>query len=163
MAGTNASARSSTSTASAWVCLANGCAPRRPCCCRCHAAPCRAELGHEGWQLSATWFLTDEDATYRGLPRPNQPFVLGGEGWGGFELVDRIGALVADADAFPFFSESVTSAEHARSYTVGLNWCPTTHAKLFFHYSQTEFDGGAPAGRDRDDEKTFISRLQLAF
>lgn len=46
------------------------------------ATPRRAELGHEGWQLSATWFLTDEDATYRGLPRPNQPFVLGGDGWG---------------------------------------------------------------------------------
>lgn len=127
------------------------------------ATPRRAALGHEGWQLSATWFLTGEDATFRGLPRPNQAFVPGGPGWGAFELAGRIGALAIDTDAFPFFSDSGTSAEHARSYTVGLNWYLNPHAKLFFHYSQTEFDGGAPAGRGRDDEKTFISRLQLAF
>ena len=47
--------------------------------------------------------------------------------------------------------------------TLGLNWYLNAHAKLLVNYSHTTFDGGAPAGRDRDDEKTLISRLQLAF
>lgn len=125
--------------------------------------PHRAELRNTGWQLSATWFLTGEDATYRGLPKPDRPFVAGGEGWGAFELVGRIGELEVDADAFPIFANRETSAERARSYTVSLNWYLSPHAKLLVNYSRTDFDGGAFAGRDREDETTLISRLQLAF
>ncbi len=127
------------------------------------SAPRRATLDHTGWQLAATWFLTGEDASYRGLRRPNAPFALGRDGWGAFELFGRIGELVVDRDAFPIFSNLETSAERARSYTLGVNWYLNPHAKLLVNYSHTEFDGGALAGRDREDEKTLISRLQLAF
>jgi phosphate-selective porin OprO/OprP len=127
------------------------------------ATPRRAALDNTGWQLSATWFLTGEDATYRGLARPNTPLAFGRDGWGAFELVGRVGELAVDDGAFPFFADSATSAQRARSYTLGLNWYLNAHAKLLFDYSQTTFDGGAPSGGDRDDEKVFISRLQLAF
>lgn len=127
------------------------------------ATPRRATLDHTGWQLSATWFLTGEDATYRGLAKPNSPFAIGGDGWGAFEVLARVGGLRLDPDAFPVFANADTAAADARSWTLGLNWYLNAHAKFLFNYSQTQFDGGALANADREDEKVFISRLQLAF
>ena len=42
-------------------------------------------------------------------------------------------------------------------------WYLTSNLKLVANYTQTQFDGGAAAGRDREDEKAFFTRAQLAF
>ena len=120
-------------------------------------------LENNAWQLSGSWVLTGEDASYRGLARPNHPFTTGAAGWGALELVARYGELDVDDDAFPLFANPATSASRAQAWTVGLNWYLTQNLKLVANYSQTTFDGGAAAGADREDEKAFFTRAQLSF
>ncbi|MBW8811199.1 MAG: porin, partial [Lysobacter sp.] len=121
------------------------------------------ELEHTAWQLTAGYVLTGEDAGYKGVARPNQPFTLGAAGWGAFELVARYGRLEIDDDAFPRYADRNAVAAAARSWGLGLNWYLTGNLKLVANYTQTQFDGGAAAGRDREDEKAFFTRAQLAF
>jgi phosphate-selective porin OprO and OprP len=123
----------------------------------------RAELAHDAWQLTASWVLTGEEGSYRGVAKPARPFAVDGEGWGAFELVGRIGELDIDDDAFPVFADPNTAATHARMWGLGLNWYLNANLKLAFNHVQTDFDGGAAAGADRDDEKIFFSRVQVAF
>ncbi|GAB3372420.1 porin [Lysobacter rhizosphaerae] len=120
-------------------------------------------LENNAWQLSGSWVLTGEDASYRGVARPNQPFTTGAAGWGALELVARYGELDVDDDAFPLFANPATSASRAQAWTVGLNWYLTQNLKLVANYSQTTFEGGAAAGADREDEKAFFTRAQLSF
>jgi phosphate-selective porin OprO/OprP len=46
---------------------------------------------------------------------------------------------------------------------VGLNWYLNDNLKWVFDYEQTSFDGGAPGGADREDEKVFLTRFALGF
>lgn len=121
------------------------------------------ELDHRAWQVTAGYVLTGEDAGYKGVARPNQPFTVGGAGWGAFELVARYGRLEIDEAAFPRYADRNAVAAAARSWGLGLNWYLTGNLKLVANYTQTAFDGGAAAGRDREDEKAFFTRAQLAF
>lgn len=121
------------------------------------------ELDHRAWQVTTGYVLTGEDAGYKGVTRPNHPFTVGGAGWGAFELVARYGRLEIDDAAFPRFADRNAVAAAARSWGLGLNWYLTGNLKLIANYTQTEFDGGAAAGRDREDEKAFFTRAQLAF
>jgi phosphate-selective porin OprO/OprP len=120
-------------------------------------------LAHTAWEVTASWVLTGEDAGYRGVVRPARPFAVDGEGWGAFELVGRYGELDIDDDAFPLFADPANAASHARAWGLGLNWYPNANLKLAFNHVQTDFDGGAAAGADRDDEEIFFSRVQVAF
>ncbi|MGY3266559.1 OprO/OprP family phosphate-selective porin [Lysobacter sp. HA35] len=122
-----------------------------------------ASLDNRAWQLAASWVLTGEDASYRGVTRPNHPFNVGGAGFGAVELAARIGALEIDDDAFPLFADSAASARRTRAWTVGVNWYLTQNLKLVANYSQADFVGGAIAGADRESEKTFFTRAQVSF
>lgn len=123
----------------------------------------RDALDHRAWQLVAGWVLTGEDASYKGVVRPNQPFTLGSAGWGALELVARYGRLDIDDDAFPRFADPAAVASQASSWGLGLNWYLTGNLKLVANYTQTTFEGGAAAGADREDEKTFFTRAQFSF
>ncbi len=125
--------------------------------------PTRIDLKHDAWQLTGSWVLTGEDAGYKGLAKPYQSFVAGGEGWGAFELVGRYGELHIDDDAFPRYADSNTSATAAQAYGIGLNWYLTSNLKLVFNHTHASFDGGAANGADRADEKTFFSRVQVSL
>lgn len=127
------------------------------------AGTARARLTHDAWQLTASWVLTGEDAGYRGVVRPAKAFGLDGEGWGAFELVARAGELDIDDATFPLFADPAASPDRARAWTIGVNWYLTQNLKLVANYTQAEFDGGAPAGGDREDEKTLFTRAQLSF
>ncbi len=125
-------------------------------------AGARAELENTAWQATAQWVLTGEDAGYRGVVRPSNPFKPGEAGWGAFELIGRYGVLDIDDDAFPVFADPAASARRARNWTLGLNWYLTGNLKLVVNYLETTFKGGA-AATDREDEKAIFSRLQVAF
>lgn len=127
------------------------------------AAGARAKLAQDAWQLVAGWVLTGEDASYRGVVKPNQPFTLGSAGWGALELVARYGRLDIDDDAFPRFADPAVAASEASSWGLGLNWYLTGNLKLVANYTQTAFEGGAPGGADREDEKAFFTRAQFSF
>ncbi len=120
-------------------------------------------LEHSAWQLSAGWVLTGEDAGYRGVARPNNPFTADGAGWGAYELIGRVGELDVDDDAFPLFANPATAASRVRAWSVGLNWYLTQNLRLATVWSQARFDGGAAGGADREDEKSLFTRAQLNF
>ena len=123
----------------------------------------RDRLRNRAWQLTVGVVLTGEDAGYRGVTRPNEPFTPGDGGWGAFELVGRYGELDIDDDAFPLFADPDGAASLARAWTLGLNWYLTSNFKLVANYTRTNFADGAPGGADREDEKTFFTRAQFQF
>lgn len=119
-------------------------------------------LENTAWQVVGSWVLTGEDASYRGVARPNRPFTVGAAGWGALELVARLGELDIDDEAFPLFANPATSASGIDAWSIGLNWYLTQNLKLVANYTQAAFDGGAVAG-DREDEKTVFTRAQISF
>lgn len=123
----------------------------------------RDALDNRAWTLTGGLVLTGEDASYKGVTRPNQPFTVGGAGWGAWELVARYGELDIDEDAFPLFADPASVASHATSWGLGVNWYLNSNFKLVANYTQTQFDDGAPAGADREDEKAFFTRAQFVF
>jgi len=123
-------------------------------------------LDTSAWQIQASWFLTGEEESFRGF-KPNNVFSLDNHTWGAFELVARYHVLDPDDDAFvggaASFADPAVSARKASAYGVGLNWYFNENLKWVLDYEQTSFDGGAPAGEDRDDEKVFLTRFALGF
>jgi phosphate-selective porin OprO/OprP len=130
---------------------------------RLPATGARETIDNSAWQLSAGYVLTGEDAGYRGVTRPNHPFTVGSAGWGAWELVARYGELDIDDDAFPVFADPAVAARNAKAWGVGVNWYLNSNFKLVANYTQTNFEGGAPAGADREDEKAFFTRAQFSF
>ena len=123
----------------------------------------RAELENKSWQATASYVLTGEDASYRGVVRPSHPFAPGRGGWGAWELVGRYAELDVDDATFPLFADPASSASKAKAWTLGVNWYLTSNLKLVANYLDTTFEGGAAAGADREDEKAVFTRLQVAF
>lgn len=121
-----------------------------------------AELEHTAWQATASWVLTGENASYRGVT-PARPFAPGRDGWGAWELVARYGRLEVDDAAFPLFADPAASARQAQAWVAGVNWYLNSNLKLVVNYLHTGFEGGAAGGADRADEKAVFTRLQVAF
>ncbi|MFT4256066.1 MAG: porin [Pseudoxanthomonas sp.] len=123
----------------------------------------RADLENTAWQATASYVLTGEDASYRGVVKPAHPFTPGGEGWGAWELVGRYGVIDIDDDTFPLFADATSSASQARAWVFGVNWYLNSNLKLVLNYSNTSFEGGSATVADREDEKAVFTRLQVAF
>jgi phosphate-selective porin OprO/OprP len=128
----------------------------------------KAELKNKGWQLAAGYVLTGEDSSYAGVvPRNNFDFANGT--WGAFEVVGRYANLKIDDAAFPLYASAASNANEASSFGLGLNWYLSKAVLFKLDYYQTNFDfaAGAPlistSPALRQDEKTFISRFQIAF
>jgi phosphate-selective porin OprO/OprP len=118
------------------------------------------------WQLAASWFLTGEEASYRGF-KPNSVFSVGKDGWGAFELAARYQQLTVDDSAFAggaaSFADPAAAAGKATGYTLGLNWYLNQNVKWVLNYEHTSFEGGAPGGGDRPDEQAVLTRVALGF
>jgi phosphate-selective porin OprO/OprP len=120
-----------------------------------------ASIKNDAWQVTASYVLTGEDASYKGIGKIRHPYTEEG-GWGAFELAVRYHELDVDNDAFPLFADPTASASKAKGWEAGVNWYLTTNAKVMLDYNATSFDGGA-AGGDREDEKAILTRFQVAF
>ncbi len=120
----------------------------------------REELKHRAWQATASYVLTGEDASYRGVT-PSRPFGING-GLGAVELTARYGRLDIDDAAFPFYADPTVSASSVRSWTLGANWYLTPNLKLATNYLQSSFDA-AGGGTRLPNEKAVFSRLQVSF
>ena len=103
---------------------------------------------------------TGEAASYMGV-RPKRPVDQKG-GLGAIELVARYSELRVGDEAFPTFADPAKSARKAKEWAVGLNWYPERRIKIGLNYGLTRFEGGAATG-DREDEKTLVTRFQVAF
>jgi phosphate-selective porin OprO and OprP len=119
-------------------------------------------LKHEAWQVTASWVLTGETASYRGVA-PKGDF-----GWGSasapgaWEFLVRLASLDIDDDAFPTFADATKAVENADTWALGVNWYLSRNLKTSLNYQFTEFEAGAAAD-DRSDEEVIFSRLQFAF
>lgn len=118
------------------------------------------EGGAEAWQVVASYVLTGEDASFKGVkPRKN----FGAGGWGSLEIMARYGQLNVDSEPFRLGLASITkSARSADSFGVGLSWNLNRNVRMLLDYDHTTFDGGAVDG-DRPDENVVMTRVQLAF
>ncbi|MBF0477871.1 MAG: hypothetical protein HQL26_00145 [Candidatus Omnitrophica bacterium] len=124
----------------------------------------KQKIRNDGWQVAASYVLTGEDASYKGVT-PKHPFDLSKGQWGAFEIAGRYSSLDIDNKVFDSNLTSTlitTSAAAAGAWTAGLNWYINNNVKFVLNYEQTKFKGGAVNG-SRLTENLILSRLQLAF
>ncbi|NOT16392.1 MAG: porin [Methylotenera sp.] len=152
----------------------------------------RKKLSHDAWQIAASYLLTGEEASFKGV-KPKNDFDLDKGGWGAWELVARYSEINLDEDTFKnqagkFASEGTDkksayadlskSAKSAESWALGVNWYLNANAKIALNYEHTSFDGGALQKglkqatkinakgsniADREDEDAIFARFQVAF
>lgn len=143
------------------------------------------KLSHDAWQIAATYLITGEDASFKGI-KPKQNFDIDKGGWGAWELVARYSELNLDDDTFRnkagtsfstgTYANLSESAKSAKSWTAGVNWYLSQNAKIALNYEHTKFEGGAANGtsattinasgsnvKDRESEDALLARLQVAF
>ncbi len=127
-----------------------------------------ADLQNTGWEITAGWVLTGENATFNGVA-PLHPFDPRIGQWGALQVVGRYAELDIDNAAFPVFSNPATSASAAQAWSAGLNWYLNKNIRVNLSYSRTTFTGGggagttAPAIVTRQPENVVFTRVQLAF
>ncbi len=125
-------------------------------------------LDNRAWEITGSWVLTGEDASYKGVA-PAKPFDPSAGHWGAVQLVGRYAKLQIDPDTFPSFADANTSARSASAWSVGLNWWLNKNVRVMTSFSRTTFSGGggagttAPAIVTRQPENVLFTRLQLAF
>jgi phosphate-selective porin OprO/OprP len=126
------------------------------------------ELKNTGWQITGSWVLTGEDASYKGVV-PAHPFNPAARRWGAVQLAARYAQLKIDSGAFPVFADPTVSARTANAWSVGLNWYLNRNVLVKTSFSRTTFAGGggggttAPSIVTRQPENVLFTRVQLAF
>ncbi len=141
------------------------------------------KLSHDAWQIAASYLITGEDASFKGV-KPKQDFDIDKGGWGAWELVARYSELNLDEDTFEnkagtsfstgTYANLSESAKSAKSWTAGVNWYLNQNTKVALNYEHTKFEGGAGIGitainaagtnvRDRESEDALLARFQVAF
>lgn len=135
-----------------------------------HAGTQHTTLKHDAWQIAASYLLTGEEASFKGV-KPRQAF--GKDGWGAWELALRFAGINLDDKVYNYngtlavFADPRYSAKSARSYTAGVNWYLNPEVKLVLDYENTRFIGGGGGTTavplNRDDEQAVLARFQVAF
>jgi phosphate-selective porin OprO/OprP len=121
----------------------------------------RDSVQADAWQAAASWVLTGEDATYRGVvpAKPLNP--LEWSGWGAFQLAARGTQLHVNDKAFDLgFANPARSARKATEFAIGVNWYWNRNVLLVLDYALTTFNGGRQGG-DRKKEDVILSRVQF--
>jgi phosphate-selective porin OprO/OprP len=124
-----------------------------------------ATVDTNAWQLAVSYFLTGEEASFKGF-QPKTRFSPSEGTWGAFEIKARVQQLKVDDNAFTggadSFADPLVSASQADSYGIGLNWYLNENLKWLLDIEHTTFEGGAATG-DRKDEDACQLRLAIAF
>src|SRR6185503_7734382 len=76
------------------------------------------QLEHTAWQVAASYVLTGEKNSWRGIT-PKRPFSLHDGGWGAFEITARYQELSFDDATFPTFASGSSSVSEAKSWEIG--------------------------------------------
>lgn len=120
------------------------------------------QLDNDAWQVQASYVLTGENASYKGV-KPKKPLNFSTGDWGAFEAAVRYGELSADDDIFLLgYAKDAASARGVDEYVLGLNWYFNDNALFKINFAHTEFTKGS-AGGDRDDENAILTRFQISF
>lgn len=127
------------------------------------AAPVEsASVNHKAWQVTGSYVLTGEEASYRGVT-PKNNFDPRRGSWGAFEMAARYSHLDIDDAVFPTFADPSTSASRAASWGLAINWYLNQNLKASTSFIQTDFKGGSSGAITRRDERVFLTRFQVAF
>lgn len=121
-----------------------------------------ANIHHDAWHISASWVITGEDASFKGVA-PERNFDPTQGSWGAFQVAARYSSLDIDDDVFPLFANPTTSATGATAWTIGVNWFLNRNIRCAFNFTHTDFDGGDAGPITAQDEQAFLARVQLAF
>ncbi len=126
-----------------------------------------ADLQNSAWEVTGSWVLTGEDASYNGVT-PLHPFDPRIGQWGALQLIARYASLNVDGKAFTDgFASSTKSANGANAWSVGLNWYLNRNVRAELSFSHTTFHGftgtAAPGVVQAQAENVLFSRIQLAF
>jgi phosphate-selective porin OprO/OprP len=126
-----------------------------------------ADLDNTAWEVTGSWVLTGEDASYNGVT-PRHPFDPRNGDWGAWQLVARYAGLNVDSKAFDDgFASSTKSADGANAWSVGLNWYLNRNVRADLSFTHTVFSGftgkAAPGVVPAQAENVLFSRIQLAF
>ncbi len=150
-------------------------------------------LNHNAWNIGATYVLTGEDNSFKGI-KPKNNFDLDKGTWGAWEAGLRYSEINIDDDTFKApdgsgyagtgssepasasvgFANKNASAKSAQTWTAGINWYLDQNTKFQINYLQTSFDGGAIIGggtssasasnvKDRADERAILGRIQISY
>ena len=120
-----------------------------------------ATIRHFAWQIAASFFLTGERPSFRGVA-PKRLFDPRAGSWGALELAARIQETGVADSAFPLFADPAASARRIRAWALGLNWHFARGVKLMVDYERATFAGGAAVG-NRPPEHFLATRLQTSF
>jgi phosphate-selective porin OprO/OprP len=117
-----------------------------------------------GWFAQASWVLTGEDASYRGV-KPVNPFDPYNGRWGAFEVAVRGSNLDIDKELFKEnFAKKPNATTGAWNYGFGINWYLNNNFKLQANWERTEFDNEVNFGGNlRDHEDVVITRFQISY
>ncbi len=119
----------------------------------------KASITNSAWQIAASWLLTGEDASFKGV-KPYAPFRAGADGgWGAFELLARYQENEIDS-TLPAAFRPASYALKAKSTAAGLNWYLNESSRLALNYEVTRLEGGSLNGKT---EHFLVARYQLAF
>ncbi len=124
----------------------------------------KGRLTNEGGFLQASWVLTGEEASYKGvIPANNFDFVNGN--WGAFEIAARGSWVDLGDEAFEAgFVNPATSVGSAVAYTAGLNWYWNPNFKVQLNYERTEFNRPIQIdGATRSREDVLLARFQVSY
>jgi phosphate-selective porin OprO and OprP len=118
------------------------------------------DISNEAWEVTASYVITGEAASERGV-RPRNPFDPPGGKWGALQLLARYTELHVDPDAFTSGLAAAGASPVAKSFTVGANWYPAAYIKYYGTFERTTFAPGALTTRPA--ENVILFRLQLGF
>ncbi|MCF6203583.1 MAG: hypothetical protein L3J59_07930 [Methylococcaceae bacterium] len=114
-----------------------------------------SDLDFEGWYIEAAYFLTGESRQYKkGKFAATSPInIVGRNGMGAWQLAVRYSMID--------LNDGGINGGDAESFTVGLNWFPTSTLRLSGNYVNIlDVDGGAHHG---EEPSVFQVRGQWAF
>jgi phosphate-selective porin OprO/OprP len=124
----------------------------------------KADLDNSAWNVQASWVITGEDASYKGVSPINNFDPRNGR-WGALELAVRYGELIVDEDAFDLgLASKPTSTDEAQAYAFGVNWYLNRNFKFNFNYEHTDFNNKVLFGSAlRDKEDVILTRFQVSY
>ena len=124
------------------------------------AAGVTREISNDGYEVTGSFLMTGETAS-SGTIRPLRPFDPENGEWGAVQVLARYARLRVDGDAFTYALAAPGASGGAASFTLGVNWYPTSFIKWYATYERTKFDrrGEGP----RQAENAVLFRAQIAF
>jgi len=120
------------------------------------------DIGHDSWQVAASWVLTGEPATDGSTGvKPRASFDFGAGHLGAFQVAARYHVLKVDDRAFALNFATPGSSHKAEAWTVGLNWFLTPNFKYVLNFERTVFDDDTDG--PRKPENALVFRTQVVF